>query len=136
MSLTTRRMLKEIKETTEKSQEELKEQTGLDIKLKTDEESFPEDEQVLKDFHMHKVYGLDSIVAAMTAITKDSLGKEAVKESIRSIVLANTATSWTDKGSRSVQLKRGVLTISCAFSEGSDNLYKPEVLEKEIANLL
>lgn len=105
MSLTTRRMLSEIKETTGKSEAELKQQTGLEIKLKTDEESFPEDEQVLKDFHVHKVYGLDSVVAAITAIAKDNLGKEAIKESIKTIVLANTAKSWSDKGSRSVQLK-------------------------------
>lgn len=136
MSLTSRRMLKEITELTQKAETTLKEKTGLDISLTTDESSFPEDELVLKDFYVHQIYGVDSVINALTAITADDLGKEAVKESIKSIVLINTATSWKDKGTRDVTLADGVLRVSCAFSEGSDNLYKPEVLEKAIINLL
>ncbi len=136
MSLTTRRMLKEIQELTQKAEATLQQKTGLGINLSTDETSFPEDEQVLKDFYVHQIYGVDSVVNALAAITADALGKEAIKDSIKSVVIVNTATSWTDKGSRDVKLADGVLRVSCAFSEGSDNLYKPEVLQKAIENLL
>ncbi|MBX2920813.1 MAG: hypothetical protein KF746_01375 [Chitinophagaceae bacterium] len=136
MSLTTRRMLKEIKETTAKAEADLKQQTGLDIGLTVDETSFPEDEAVLNDFHVHRIYGIDSILGAMTTVTSDELGKEAVKEAIQKIVLTNTAKSWKEDGGRSLRLKDGVLTVSCSFSESSNNLYKPEVLSKEISNLL
>lgn len=129
-------MLKEIKETTAQAEAELKKRTGLDIGLTVDESSFPEDEDVLKDFHVHKIYGLDSILEAMATIAADDLGKEAMKESIKSVVLVNTAKSWKEDGGRSLELKGGILTVRCSFSESSDNLYKPEVLAKEITNLL
>ncbi len=136
MNLTTRRMLKEIKEITVKAEADLRERTGLDIGLTVDEASFPEDEAVLNDFHVHRIYGLDSIQEAIAAVTVDELGKEAVEESIKKIVLANTAKSWKEDGGRSLRLEDGVLTVSVSFSESSDSLYKPEVLSKEIADLL
>lgn len=136
MSLTTRRLMQKIKEETAAAENVLAAKTGLTIPLNVDESSFPDDEDVLNDFMVHKIYGLTSVVDALTIITADNLGKEAVSDEIKNIKLINTAKSFKDKGSKSVKLVDGELQISCAFSEGSDNLYRPEELAKAIERLL
>lgn len=136
MSLTTRRLMQKIKEATATAGVALNEKTGFTIPLTVDEASFPDDEEVLNDFMVHEIYGLTSIINAMGKVTVDDLGKEAVSAEIKSIKLINTATSFKDKGSKSVELKKGELQVRCAFSEGSDNLYRPDELAKAIENLL
>ena len=128
--------MQKIKEATIAANDQLKEKTGLTIPLTVDESSFPEDEAVLSDFRVHEIYGLSAIINAMASVTADDLGKEAVTSDIKSIKLINTATSFQDKGSKDVKLVKGELRISCAFSEGSDNLYRPEELTKVIEKLL
>ena len=136
MSLTTRRLMQKIKEATAEANAQLDKETGMSIPLTVDEASFPEDEDVLGDFMVHEIYGLSAIIKAMTMVTVDELGKEAVSSDIKSIKLINTATSFKDKGSKSVKIVDGELQVSCAFSEGSDNLYRPDELAKAIEKLL
>ena len=128
--------MQKIKEATVAAGDALTEKIGFAIPLTVDEASFPDDEEVLSDFMVHEIYGLSSIINAMATVTVDDLGKEAVTSEIKSIKLINTATSFKDKGSKNVELKKGELQVRCAFSEGSDNLYRPEELAKVIENLL
>lgn len=136
MGLTERKLIQQIKEVTAADNEMLNKKLGFAIPITADVSSFPDEENVLNEFFRRKIYGLTSVINAIEIIAADEMGKEAVQEQIKTIVLANTAKNYEDDGSKDVQLLNGELKISCAFSSSGNNLYKPEELARIIEKLL
>lgn len=136
MGLTERKLTQQIKEVTTADNEMLNQKLGFNIPITVDVDSFPNDESVLNEFFRRKIYGLTSVINAIETIAADEIGKEAVQEQIKTIVLANTAKNYDDDGSKDAQLLNGELKISCAFSSSGKNLYKPEELARVIERLL
>lgn len=57
--------------------------------------------------------GPQQVVNAFRMIGTDDLGKEALRESVRKIVVRNTA----DESAKSMALSGGVFTLTCAFAK-------------------
>lgn len=136
MGLIERKILARIKEATAQTESDINSGYNTNFKLTVDESSFPMDEKVLEDFFMHRVYGLDSIAQAIAILADDEMSIEALREQVKTITIVNTASSFSDPGSKSVSLDDSNLSIRCAFSEGSDNLFRPDKLVRAIEEVL
>lgn len=57
--------------------------------------------------------GPQQVVNAFRAIGSDDLGREALREAVKKIVVKNVK----DEGAKALGLEAGVLTLSCAFAK-------------------
>jgi hypothetical protein len=76
--------------------------------------------------------GLRRITAAFRVVCGDDLGKEAVQESVKKVIVTNIATS----AEKSILVKDGAATIAGAWGKGGDGFFTDReiqlALEKQL----
>lgn len=114
MGLIEKRLIREAKEQwLPGEQKEMQEAAGSDsLVVDVDWATFETDEAALK--HLQHL-GVRRMSNAFRVICSDDLGKEAIREGIKRVVVRNQK-----EGEPSVDLKDGVATLVCTFAKGGD----------------
>ncbi len=130
MGLNERRKIKELQETTFPERvKEIEEICGKGIPYEVDWESFADDAEALNFVDNISCHRLNM---ALRIICLDDLGKEAVRESLRTIKLKNVK----EKSAMKMGFEDGVLEMHCAYGLGTDGMYgDAEIRELLIAKL-
>jgi hypothetical protein len=130
MGLTERRMLQELKDKTLPEREkEIEEICGKVIPYEVDWDSLADDAEAIKFVDNLSCHRFNM---ALRVICMDSMGKEAVRESVQKIHLKNVK----DVASMKLEFANGVLDMHCAYALGttgmhSDNAIR-QLLEKSL----
>lgn len=126
MGLEERRKIKEIQDTVlPERTAELKEITGADIAYDIDWDSFANDKEglnFLDNLSCHRIN------MALRTICIDDLGKEAVRDTLKTIKLHNVHS----KEAMAIQFGEGVLEMSLNYAQGTNGYYS----DIEIKNVL
>ena len=130
MGLNERRKIKELQETTFPERvKEIEEICGKGVAYEVDWESFADDAEALNFVDNISCHRLNM---ALRTICIDDLGKEAVREGLRTIKLKNVK----DKGAMKIGFEDGVLEMHCAYALRTDGMYgDAEIRELLIAKL-
>ncbi|MDI1437710.1 hypothetical protein [Polyangium sorediatum] len=125
MGLIEKRLIKEAKESwLPEEQKDIQKEVGAPVVVDVDWATFETDEAALKNVqHL----GVRKLANAFRVICVDELGKEAVREGVKRIVVTNLK-----EGAPSVGLKDGVVTLACVFAKGSDGC----ITDLDIAKIL
>jgi len=117
MGLIEKRLIKQGQETwVPEAQKELQELTGSGQVYEVAWDGFNADEAALNNVRFQ---GLRRINAAFRVVCSDELGKEAVKEQIRTVAVHNA----DDPAKKAMTLKDGVFTLVAAFGKGDVGYY-------------
>jgi hypothetical protein len=117
MGLDERRKLASlVDEVLPATREEIRGDTGADVELELDTESF-KDDAVALNFFEHQ--GAKYLANAMRIISADDMGKQAIAESIRKARFVNLPVDRAAE--KQASLSGGVLTITGAWSVGSSD---------------
>jgi hypothetical protein len=108
-----------------KRQSELDGLAGTSVPFEIDWDSFEGD---VKGIEWLEANGPAQVINAFRVLCKDELGKEAVKESVKSVSFKNVLA----KDDKSLTFEGGVLALSCAFSQSPGGRYG----DREIRTLL
>ncbi|MCU0353982.1 MAG: hypothetical protein MUD08_09655 [Cytophagales bacterium] len=132
MGLAERRRIATIKETAAAAQAEFKGATGLDIPIAFEVESLPEDSGILDGYDYYKDYLTPMVTRIFQDIARDDLGKEAVKEKIKSIKIVNTSKDAQNVGTKSMDLNgSGELLLQYGIAYyGADIWYEDDLKSK------
>ncbi|MEM9980945.1 MAG: hypothetical protein AAF734_00520 [Bacteroidota bacterium] len=136
MGLAERRRIAEIKGENATYQSEFNDVTGMDIPIEIDASTFPENKVVLDGYKSYKAYGVPMVINIFKDVCKDNLGKEAVKEKIKSVRVVNTSKNGEDSGEMEVVLNDGELLIKYGFYQYSDKLWGETELKEKIEEML
>ncbi|MDC0743663.1 hypothetical protein [Polyangium mundeleinium] len=125
MGLIEKRLIKEAKESwLPGEQKDIQDVAGAPIVVDVDWPTFETDEAALKNVqHL----GVRKLANAFRVICVDELGKEAVRDGVKRIVVTNQK-----EGAPSVVLDNSVVTLACVFAKGSDGC----LTDLEIAKIL
>jgi hypothetical protein len=130
MGLIERRLIKEAKEAWLPGElQEIESIAGAAVAVDIDWASFESDEAALKNLqHL----GVRKLVNALRVICRDDLGKEAVRDSIKRMVVVNQPAITEP----TVGLEGGTVTLVCHFGKGPDgcltDLQIARVLERAL----
>jgi len=117
MGLAERRKIKELTDTTIPDREkELLEITGSPIKYEIDWDSLANDSEGLNFLDNLSCHRLNM---ALRVICSDELGREAVRDGLKLVKLANVATP----AEMSISFANGVLDMRCAYAQRTDGMY-------------
>jgi hypothetical protein len=117
MGLAERRKIKELIDTTIPEREkELLEITGSPIRYEIDWDSLANDAEGLNFLDNISCHRLNM---ALRVICSDELGREAVKDGLKLVRLANVATP----AEMSIAFANGVLDMRCAYAKRTDGMY-------------
>jgi hypothetical protein len=126
MGLNERRKIKELQEVTFPDRvKEIEEICGKAIPYEVDWDSLADDMEALNFIDNISCHRLNM---ALRVICQDDLGKEAVREGLRSIRLKNVK----DKSAMSLSFADGVLEMHCAYALRTDGMFS----DGEIRELL
>lgn len=130
MGLIEKRLIKEAKDTwLPGEQEEMRAAAGSQVVIDVDWASFETDEPALK--HLQHL-GVRKISNAFRVICVDDLGKEAVRDQIRRVVVTNAK----DATEASVTLEDGTMTLRCAFAKGSEGCMGDLTMARALERML
>ncbi|MRG93491.1 hypothetical protein [Polyangium spumosum] len=129
MGLIEKRLIKEAKESwLPDEQKAIQDAAGAPVVVDVDWATFETDEAALKNVqHL----GVRLLANAFRVICVDELGKEAVRDGVKRIVVTNLKD-----GTASVGLKDGVVTLACVFGKGSDGCLRDLDIAKVITRAL
>ena len=117
MGLAERRKIKELTDTTIPEREkELLEITGSPIRYEIAWDSLADDAEGLNFLDNLSCHRLNM---ALRVICSDELGREAVKDGLKLVKLANVATP----GEMGISFTGGVLEMRCAYAKRTDGMY-------------
>lgn len=136
MGLAERRMIAKVDEGLEGVVSGLRSYLGYDIELEIDKASFPENKAVMDGYEYYKEYGFPMMGRILTRIGVDDMGKEALKDRIRKVLVLNTGVDENDGGEKSLSLADGVLTVKQGWYGYSDKLFDEDALLQQIESLL
>lgn len=126
MGLNERRKIKELQETTFPGRvQEIQEICGKAIPYEVDWESLADDAEGLNFIDNLSCHRLNM---ALRVICMDEMGKEAVREGLKLIKLANVK----EKSQMSLTFEKGVLEMRCAYALRTDGMWS----DNEIRELL
>jgi len=130
MGLIEKRLIKEAKDSwLPGEQKDMQEAAGAPVVIDVDWATFESDEAALKNLqHL----GVRKLSNAFRVICVDELGKEAVRESIKRIVVVNAKDAPEPK----VELKDGAVTLAFAFGKGSDGCMTDLQIARTLERLL
>jgi len=74
--------------------------------------------------------GFERINDAFRTICKDKIGKEAIQEAVKKILLKNIS----DPDAKKLELKDGTLTLTCAW--GNSGYFTDQYIQKQIESML
>ncbi len=128
MNMLERRKMKEVLEVSIPEREaEIVEIVGAPIRYELDEESFDGDIEGMNFVDNVSCHRLNM---ALRMICQDDLGKEAVREGLKLIRLANVS----EESAKTLEFSDGILAISCAYAKGMSGAFSDgeirELLEK------
>jgi hypothetical protein len=131
MDLKQRRLIQTYTEATlPKVQAELNQACGKNIEVVVEWEGFSSDSLALEQLSLQC---LDRLTTAFNWICKDSVGKEAVRESINLIRVQNVAIQTQ----RRLELSDGVLTITGVWSSsGWDGIFHENEIHRFLESAL
>lgn len=136
MGLAERRQIASADAGLEEALAELRAHLGFDIEMEVDKSSFPEDKTVMDCYEYYKDYSFPMVAKVLTQVARDDMGKEAVKESIRKVVIINTATDKDNGGAKEMTLHDGVLTVKQGWYGYSDILFGEQELLQQVESAL
>src|ERR1700712_591700 len=117
MGLNERRKMKELQQTTLPERErEITEICGTEIPYEVDWESLTDDAQALNFIDNLSCHRLNM---ALRVICQDDMGKQAVRDGIKSIKLKNVK----DKSAMKISFDGGVLEMHCAYALRTDGMF-------------
>lgn len=126
MGLNERRKVKELQDTVLPGRvKEIEEICGKGIPYDIDWPSIQDDAEALNFMDNVSCHRLNM---ALRMICIDDMGKEAVREGLKSVKLVNVK----DKAAKSLAFDGGVLTMKCAYAKGLDGAFS----DGEIRELL
>ena len=125
MGIAEKRAIKDAQEKIPARQDELKEISGAEVVYEVSWDSFADDAKGASwlDFN-----GPHQVSCAFRRICKDDIGRDAIKEGLKKVVLVNLA----DAGAKKLAYADGVLELHCAFAQSP----KGRFTDVEIAKLL
>jgi hypothetical protein len=122
MGLLERRKIKEIEDEILPGRvQEIAEICGQEIPYEVDWESFDNDLEALNFMDNISCHRLNM---ALRTICCDDMGKEAIRESIKTIKLKNVPT----KDEMSISFGGGVLEMHCAYALRTDGMYSDNTI--------
>lgn len=126
MGLNERRKVKELQDTTLPGRtKEIEEICGKAIPYEVDWASIQDDGAGLNFLDNISCHRLNM---ALRVICSDDMGKQAVREGLKSVKLVNVK----DKAAKKLAFDGGVLEMDCAYAAGLDGAFS----DNEIRNLL
>lgn len=130
MGLIEKRLIKQGKEEwIPTANQELRELTGGEQVYDVDWDTFSSDAEGLQNLQGQ---GFRRINAAIRVICRDDLGKEAMAESVKKILLRDV----DDPAQKEITVKDGVITIQCAWGKGGDGYYEDGEIRRIIERAL
>lgn len=130
MGLIEKRLIKEAKETwVLEEQKDMRAIANSEVTVDIDWPTFESDEPALRNLqHL----GVRKLSNAFRVICGDDLGKEAVRDSIKRVVVINDK----DVKEGSVNLENGTVTLRCAFAKGSDGCMGDLTIARTLERML
>lgn len=126
MGLEERRRIKELQEVTFPERvQEIAEICGAPIPYEVDWDTLASDPAAINSIDNLSCHRLNM---ALRVICQDDLGKEAVRDGLKLIKLANVV----DTGSMSIAFDAGVLEMHCAYALGTSGMFN----DNEIRDIL
>jgi hypothetical protein len=132
MGLAERRLIAKVDEGLEEEQGKLRSHLGTDIEVSIDKATFPENPAVLEGYSYYKDYGFPMVVRALLRVACDDMGREAVNDKIKKVLILNTGTDENNGGEKSITLEDGLLTVKMGFYSYSDKLWGEDEMVKDI----
>jgi len=128
MGLNERRKMKELQEVTLPGRvKEIEEICGKPIPYEVDWDSLADDAEALNFMDNLSCHRLNM---ALRMICQDDLGKQAVRDGLKSVKLKNVK----DKAAKQISFQNGVLEMHCAYALGTDGMFSDgeirQILEK------
>lgn len=130
MGLNERRKIKELQEVTLPSRVmDIQEICGKPIAYEVDWDSVADDPVALNFLDNLSCHRLNM---ALRMICQDDLGKQSVRDSLKSVKLKNIK----DKAAKQMHFQNGILEMHCAYTMGVDGAFSDgeirEILEKSL----
>jgi hypothetical protein len=117
MGLNERRNIKELQDTTFPARvKEIEEICGKAIPYDVDWDSLADDAEGLNFIDNLSCHRLNM---ALRVICSDDMGKEAVRDGLKSIKLKNVQ----DKKDMKMTFEKGVLEMHCAYAKGTEGMF-------------
>ena len=130
MGLNERRKIKELQETTFPGRvKEIQEICGAPIPYEVDWDSLSDDPEALSFIVNLSCHRLNM---ALRVICQDEMGKEAVREGLKSIKLKNVKTP----GEMSIAFQGGVLEMHCAYALRTDGMFSDNAIRELLVKSL
>jgi hypothetical protein len=128
MGLNERRAMKELQEVTLPEREaEIEEICGAKIPYEVDWDTMADDGEALRFLDNLSCHRLNM---ALRTIAMDEMGKEAIRDGLKRVKLANVA----EPSDMSIAFTDGVLEMHCAYAKGAEGMFSDntirEVLER------
>ena len=138
MGLAERRRIATIAEQVPAIAAQIQGFVGDDIPFTFDATSLPENKVVLDSFDSYNdYYGLPMMVKVIKEISRDKMGKEALRDKVKAIRFVNTSTGPDDSGEKTVSISpEGELVVKCGFYGSSDKLWGADELREKIEAML
>jgi hypothetical protein len=111
------------------AQKELQEVTGCQPVYDVDWDSFSSDETALNNVQNQ---GMRRITSAFRVICSDELGKEAVAEQVKRVVLRNV----DDPSKKGITVADGAVTVQCAWGKGDAGYFTDREIQLIIERML
>jgi hypothetical protein len=130
MGLIEKRLIREAKETwVPEEQKDMRDIANSDVIVDIDWASFETDEPALRNLqHL----GVRKMSNAFRVICVDDLGKEAIRDSIKRVVVTNVK----DAKEGSVNIDSGTVTLRCAFAKGSEGCMGDLLIARTLERML
>ena len=130
MGMNERRKIKELQDVTLPGRvKEIEEICGKPISYDVDWDSLADDAEGLNFLDNISCHRLNM---ALRMICQDDLGKEAVRDGLKSVKLKNVK----DKNAMKIDFQNGVLEMHCAYALGASGMFSDneirQVLEKSL----
>ncbi len=137
MGLNEKRLIQQIAtEDQAQAQQALNEGLGAPLEFVIDVASFPENAEVLACYQNYRAYGPLLVAKVLASIASDAMGRDAIRAKISKVVFRNSARAAENPGDKGVELRDGVLTVTCSFYGYSDRLFGEEDLKSLIEAML
>lgn len=130
MGLNERRKIKELQDTTLPGRvKEIEEICGKAIPYEVDWDSLADDLEGLNFLDNISCHRLNM---ALRTICVDDMGKEAVREGLKTIKLKNVK----DKSAKKISFDGGVLEMHCAYAQRTDGMFSDNEIREELLKKL
>jgi hypothetical protein len=130
MGLNERRKMKELQDVTFPGRvKEIEEICGKAIPYDVDWDSLADDAEGLNFIDNLSCHRLNM---ALRVICQDDIGKEAVREGIKTVRLKNVK----DKGGMKMSFENGVLEMHCAYAQRTDGMFTDNAIRELLVKKL